>query len=101
MSTPLTPTERQKRQISRSLRAHELAKQKLDEAARRLKSALKLGAQPGDIFEIKGRGRFTIADNFTKDVAYRPARFVRFTIEEYKEPKAAKTKPSRRKAVAA
>jgi hypothetical protein len=101
MSTPLTPTERQKRQISRSLRAHDLAKQKLDEAARRLKTAIKLGAQPGDIFDIKGRGRVTITDNFTKDVAWRSTRFARFTVDEYKEPKPAKAKGSRRKGVRA
>lgn len=89
-------TQRIARTLARSLSALDQGKARFDRAAQLLDQAIALGGQPGEIITLEDGRRLTITDHWNsgKNVTYRPARFARFTIEDYKEPKAPKTKPA-------
>lgn len=95
----LTPKQQAKRArkigrlLEKSIKFNERGKAFFDKSNAALEAARAAGATPGEPVELPETGqRMVVKDHFTSNVVYRAARFPRFTVEEYREPREPKNK---------
>lgn len=95
-----TPSKRIAKLIARHLRYQERGKAAFDAAQKALDQAVKLGVETGEPIELRTTDdegkeslqRVMIIDNVMllgeKGAIYRPARFPRYLVDTYRDPKA-------------